>query len=208
MDNNINIDEKKKNEIIYNFIKNLNDLKTKSLNIKIDKYKNNIDKDLLKEKDKKIENLQKQCEELKKQLEKKNESEKKNNDDLKINSTHKNNIYNDYNTSTNFPVKHEIKKVWEEFALVSILDTFIDYESEPEKIFHLISEMILLIDKLINDLCLELYEKISLSLNIPIKDKKFIYDIEKISRPLINTSSSFTISLCLDSSIIPFESIL
>ena len=185
MENNINIDEKTKNEIIYNFIKNLNDLKTKSFNIKIDKYKNNIDKDLLKEKDKKIENLQKQCEELKKQLEKKNESEKKNNDDLKISNIHKNNIYNDYNTSTNFPVKHEIKKVWEEFAMVSILDTFIDYESEPEKIFHLISEMILLIDKLINDLCLELYEKISLSLNIPIKDKKFIYDIEKISRPLI-----------------------
>ena len=182
MENNINIDEKTRNEIIYNFIKNLNDIKMKSLNIKIDKYKNHIDKDLLKEKDKKIENLQKQCEELKKQLEKKNESEK--NDDIKINN-YKNNMYNDYNTSTNFPVKHEIKKVWEEFGLVSILDTFIDYESEPEKIFHLISEMILLMDKLINDLCLELYEKVSLSLNIPIKDKKFIYDIEKISRPLI-----------------------
>ena len=82
MENNINIDEKTRNEIIYNFIKNLNDIKMKSLNIKIDKYKNHIDKDLLKEKDKKIENLQKQCEELKKQLEKKNESEK--NDDIKI----------------------------------------------------------------------------------------------------------------------------
>lgn len=184
MENNINIDEKTRNEIIYNFIKNLNDIKMKSLNINIDKYTNHINKDLLKEKDKKIENLQKQCEELKKQLEKKNESEKNNNDDIKIN-TYKNNMYNDYNTSTNFPVKHEIKKIWEEFALVSILDTFIDYESEPEKIFHLISEMILLMDKLINNLCLELYEKVSLSLNIPIKDKKFIYDIEKISRPLI-----------------------
>ena len=184
MENNINIDEKTRNEIIYNFIKNLNDIKMKSLNINIDKYTNHINKDLLKEKDKKIENLQKQCEELKKQLEKKNESEKNNNDDIKIN-TYKNNMYNDYNTSTNFPVKHEIKKIWEEFALVSILDTFIDYESEPEKIFHLISEMILLMDKLINNLCLELYGKVSLSLNIPIKDKKFIYDIEKISRPLI-----------------------
>jgi len=185
MENNINIDEKTRNEIIYNFIKNLNDIKTKSLNIKIDKYNNHIDKDLLKEKDKKIENLQKQCEELKKQLERKNESEKKNNDDVNIKNSYTNNMNNEYNTSTNFPVKHEIKKVWEEFALVSILDAFIDYESEPEKIFHLISEMILLMDKLINDLCLELYEKVSLSLNIPIKDKKFIYDIEKISRPLI-----------------------
>ena len=40
-------------------------------------------------------------------------------------------------------------------------------------------------DKLINDLCREIYEKVSLSLNIPTNDKKFINDIEKISRPLI-----------------------
>ena len=45
--------------------------------------------------------------------------------------------------------------------------------------------MILIMDKLISDLCREIYEKVCLSLNIPVNDKKFINDIEKISRPLI-----------------------
>ena len=102
-----------------------------------------------------------------------------------IKNKSKNFIDNNYNTSTNFPVKNEIKKIWEELALVSILDTFIDFESDPVKIFHFVSEMILIMDKLINDLCREIYEKVSLSLNIPANDKKFINDIEKISRPLI-----------------------
>ena len=77
-------------------------------------------------------------------------------------------------------MKNEIKKVWEELALVSILDTFIDFESEPIKIFHFVSEMIVIMDKLINDLCKDIYSKVSISLNIPANDKKFINDIEKI----------------------------
>lgn len=188
MEKNNNISENHKNEFIFNFIKNINDIKTRSLEIKNNNYINSLDKNLLKEKDKKIEDLQKQCEELKKQLEIKNdikqkEKEKEQNTSLKNKS--KNFIDNNFNTSTNFPVKNEIKKIWEELALVSILDTFIDYESEPLKIFHLVCEMILIMDKLINDLCREIYEKVSLSLNIPTNDKKFINDIEKISRPLI-----------------------
>ena len=178
MDNDKNKNEKTKNEFIFNFIKNINDIKTKSLEIKNTHYVNNINKDLLKEKDKKIEDLQKQCEELKKKLE-----IKEDNDLLKYKN--KNIIDDNFNTSTNFPIKNEIKKTWEELALVSILDTFIDFESEPEKIFHLICEIILIMDKLINDLCKEIYEKVSLSLNIPVNDTKFINDIEKISRPLI-----------------------
>ena len=164
------------NEFIINFIKNIkniNDIKTKSLEIKNNNnYVNNLDKNLLKEKDKKIEDLEKQCEELKKQLNIKNQQ-------------NNNFINNEFNTSTNFPVKNEIKKVWEELALVSILDTFIDFESEPIKIFHFVSEMIVIMDKLINDLCKDIYSKVSISLNIPANDKKFINDIEKISRPLI-----------------------
>ena len=64
MDNNNNIiNEKPRNEFIFNFIKNLNDIKTKSLEIKNNNYDNSINQNLLKEKDKKIEDLQKQCEE-------------------------------------------------------------------------------------------------------------------------------------------------
>ena len=182
MDDNKKIKEKTNNEFIINFIRNINDIKTKSLEIKNTQYENTINKDLLKEKDKKIEDLQKQCEELKKQLEIKKEI-KGDNNALKYKK--KNILDNSFNTSTNFPVKNEIKKTWEELALVSILDTFIDFESEPEKIFHLMCEMILIMDKLINDLCKKIYEKVSLSLNIPANDTKFINDIEKISRPLI-----------------------
>ena len=185
MDKN-NLDENKRNEFIFNFIKNINDIKTKSLQIKNNNYINKVDKDLLKEKDKKIEDLQKQCEELKKQLEIKSEIKLiKEQDNNIINSKNDNIVKYNFNTSTDFPIKNEIKKVWEELALVSILDTFIDLESEPEIIYHLICEMILIMDKLINDLCKEIYEKVSLSLNIPVNDTKFINDIEKISRPLI-----------------------
>ena len=185
MEKNNNISENHKNEFIFNFIKNINDIKTRSLEIKNNNYVNSLDKNLLKEKDKKIEDLQKQCEELKKQLEIKNDIKQKDEKKNIIKNKSKNFIDNNYNTSTNFPVKTEIKKIWEELALVSILDTFIDFESDPVKIFHFVSEMILIMDKLINDLCREIYEKVSLSLNIPTNDKKFINDIEKISRPLI-----------------------
>ena len=129
-------------------------------------------KDLLKEKDKKIEILQEQCHQLKKKLEQNN-----NNNQTPI-------FKENSNTSTNFPTKNEIKQLWEEFALVSLLDNFIDYEENPEIIFHLVSEMIIITEKLITDLCLDMYKKVSVSLNI-IDDKKFINDIEKTSRPLI-----------------------
>ena len=179
MENNCNLKENNKREVIFNFIKNINDIKKKSYELKNNHCINNLDNDLLKEKDKKIEALKKQCEELKKQLKIKNKEQ------LCMLNKSNNFDNNNFNTSTNFPVKNEIKKTWEELALVSILDAFIDFESEPEKIFHIISEMILIMDKLISDLCREIYEKVCLSLNIPVNDKKFINDIEKISRPLI-----------------------
>ncbi len=68
MEKNNNISENHKNEFIFNFIKNINDIKTRSLEIKNNNYVNSLDKNLLKEKDKKIEDLQKQCEELKNNL--------------------------------------------------------------------------------------------------------------------------------------------
>ena len=144
-------------------------------------------KDLLKEKDKKIEILQEQMLQLQKKLEqqKPNKNYKPFNQNNNSNSANNINYSNlNFNTSTNFPLKSEIKKIWEEFALVSLLDNFIDYENQPEIIFHLVSEVFLITEKLISELCLDIYQKISQSLNI-INDKNFINDIEKTSRPLI-----------------------
>ena len=154
-----------------------------------DYSKINSTKDLLKEKDKKIEILEKQMRQLQKKLEQQQNSIF-NNNYQNYNSNNSNSANNinycntNSNTSTNFPLKNEIKKIWEEFALVSLLDNFIDFEKKPEIIFHFVSEMILIADKLINELCLDMYKKVSISLNI-INDKKIINDIEKTSRPLI-----------------------
>ena len=143
-------------------------------------------KDLLKEKDKKIEILQEQMLQLQKKL----DQQKTNNNYKAFNNNNCNSANNinytnlNCNTSANFPLKTEIKKIWEELALVSLLDNFIDYEKQPEIIFHLVSEIVLITDKLISELCLDMYQKVSQSLNI-INDKKFINDIEKTSRPLI-----------------------
>ena len=87
-------------------------------------------KDLLKEKDKKIEILQEQMLQLQKKLE-----QQKPNNNFKTYNTNNSNSANNINytntnsnTSTNFPLKSEIKKIWEELALVSLLDNFIYYE--------------------------------------------------------------------------------
>ena len=161
------------------------DNKTKIDNIDYSKI-NCSTKDLLKEKDKKIEILQEQMLQLQKKLEQQQKSNN-NKNYISNNSNSANNINivtSNCNTSTNFPLKNEIKKIWEELALVSLLDNFIDFEKQPEIIFHLVSEMVLITDKLISELCMEMYKKVSQSLNI-INDKKFINDIEKTSRPLI-----------------------
>jgi hypothetical protein len=67
-------------------------------------------KDLLKEKDKKIEILQKQMLQLQKKLEQQNNNNNYKNYNSN-NSNSANNInYTNCNTSTNFPLKNEIKK--------------------------------------------------------------------------------------------------
>ena len=190
-----NINRKRRSKIklndIYHFEdKNINNdiLQTKSKTII--NSNNNNETSLLKEKDKKIEVLQEQCESLQKQLLIKTEyivnKEKEEDNIHKINN--KNfwdvNLKSNLNTSTNFPIKSEIKKIWEELALISILDNFIDYEDKPELIFFFLTEMIIILEKLIDNICKDIYEKLSLSLNIK-NDKKFLNDIEKVSRPLI-----------------------
>ena len=65
------------------------------------------------------------------------------------------------NTSSNFPMKSEILEKWEKFAKIQILDSFIDFENSPELIYHLLSELIILNDKMIKKYCITKYEGIS-----------------------------------------------
>ena len=64
------------------------------------------------------------------------------------------------NTSSNFPIKNEIKKLWENLAKIEILNNFIEFENEPEIIYHIICELILLSDKMIKKHCLLKYQEI------------------------------------------------
>ena len=75
-------------------------------------------------------------------------------------NNNKNNDLLSNNTSSNFPIRNEIKKLWENFAKVEILNNFIDFENEPELIYHLICELILLSDKMIKQHCLLKYKEI------------------------------------------------
>ena len=67
---------------------------------------------------------------------------------------------NKENTSSNFPLKKEIKELWEKFARIDILNNFIDFENEPEIIYHIISEMFLLSSKLIKEKSENKYKEI------------------------------------------------
>ena len=67
---------------------------------------------------------------------------------------------NKENTSSNFPLKKEIKELWEKFARIDILNNFIDFENEPEIIYHVISEMFLLSNKLIKEKSENKYKEI------------------------------------------------
>ena len=180
----INNHQEKFNFFSKNFIIDIKDKKNKSFHSLEKDYK---EKNLLKEKDKKIEVLKEQCEALQKQLQIKTEyiiKEKEKATKIINSNFHNANLYFNLNSSTNFPMKSEIKKAWEEFALISILDNFIDYENQPELIFYFVTEMIVILHELINNICIDIYKKVSASLGIP-NDKKLICDIEKTSRPLI-----------------------
>lgn len=71
-----------------------------------------------------------------------------------------NNIIFENNTSSNFPIINEIKKIWENLAKVELLNNFIDYENEPEIIYHLICQLFLLSDKMIKEHCQLKYQEI------------------------------------------------
>ena len=64
-----------------------------------------------------------------------------------------NNLILGNNTSSNFPIINEIKKIWENLAKVELLNNFIGFENEPEIIYHLICQLFLLSDKMIKEHC-------------------------------------------------------
>ena len=98
----------------------------------------------------------------------------------KANDNNNNNIVNSLeanNTSSNFPIRNEIKKLWENFAKVDILNNFIEFESEPEIIYHLVCELILLSNKMIKEHCLLKYQEIIKIMGIK-NNSVIIKDIE------------------------------
>ena len=84
----------------------------------------------------------------------------KNNYNNNINKNKNNNELLSNNTSSNFPIRNEIKKLWENLAKVELLNNFIDFENEPEIIYHLICELFLLSNKMIKEHCLLKYQEI------------------------------------------------
>ena len=71
-----------------------------------------------------------------------------------------NNLLLGNNTSSNFPIINEIKKIWENLAKVELLNNFIEFENEPEIIYHLICQLFLLSDKMIKEHCQLKYQEI------------------------------------------------
>ena len=97
----------------------------------------------------------------------------------KNNNTNINNNHNilPNNTSSNFPIKSEIKKIWENLAKVEILNNFIEFENQPKIIYHLICELFLLSNKMIKEHCLSKYEEIIKIMGIK-NNSVIIKDIE------------------------------
>ena len=113
---------------------------------------------LLQKRDLEIKDLKLKCQ----KLEQENHKYQLQNILLKNNSNNiKNNNYiSENNTSSNFPIINEIKKLWENLAKVEILNNFIEFENEPEIIYHIICSLISLSDKMIKKHCLLKYQEI------------------------------------------------
>ena len=123
---------------------------------KLIKDSNENQKILLKKRELEIKDLKIKCQ----KLEQENYNYQMQNIILKNNFNKSNTNKFNNNTSSNFPIRNEIKRLWENFAKIELLNNFIDFENEPEIIYHLISELILLSDKMIKEHCLLKYQEI------------------------------------------------
>ena len=110
---------------------------------------------LLQKRDLEIKDLKMKCQ----KLEQENHKYQLQNILLKNNNNNTKYI-SENNTSSNFPIKNEIKKLWENLAKIEILNNFIEFENEPEIIYHIICELISLSDKMIKKHCLLKYQEI------------------------------------------------
>ena len=128
-------------------------------------YTNNImsaekQKILLQKRELEIKDLKMKCE----KLEQENHKYQIQNILLKNSQNNNNNNNNNNcfsnNTSSNFPIKNEVKNIWEKFAKVDLLNNFIEFENEPEIIYHLICELISLSDKMIKEHSTSKYKEI------------------------------------------------
>ena len=108
-------------------------------------------RDLLAKKEQEIRTLKLKCLKLEKE---KNEYIHQKNNTQNISNCNQ-------NTSSNFPIKIEIKKLWEKFAKIDILNNFIDFENEPDIIYHIISELFLLSHRIIKEKSDYKYKEIS-----------------------------------------------
>ena len=148
---------------------------------------NKNQKSLLEEKDQKITELEQQIIKMQKECHKnqiqylKLESQI-NNSPTSLNSN-RNNIFSNLNTSTNFPLNSEILKTWENFVYVDILNNLIDFEENPEIMFHLLQEMFYQCYKLIKEISEEKYNQMSSILNLPI-NQDTMKNLENYTRPI------------------------
>ncbi len=142
--------------------------------------KNNEKKnnEILKEKEKKVKELQEQLEKEKGERYK---------FELKFinlqREYEKNKLFEEQNRNKNFLEKSEICDYWNKFANNDI-NNFIDFEEDPFIFHFLISEFFCLCSNLIKDFLYQKYNKLLLSLNLPISQNG-LYQISKTLKPFI-----------------------
>ena len=71
------------------------------------------------------------------------------------------------NTSSNSLLKSEFIQLWNEFALVDLINNFIDFENEPKLLFQLIQEMFSIMNELITEYNNYLIKNITEMMRIP-----------------------------------------
>ena len=111
----------------------------------------------------KINNLNKKCEQLA------IENTKLQNHIFQLEKTiktYRDNNTNLDNTSTNCLLNSEFIQLWNEFALVDLINNFIDFENEPKILYHLIQEMLLLMQDSISEYSSLMIHKITSMLKI------------------------------------------
>ena len=192
--NNLNILKKRKNINYSSTHSKINKINHQNININTDFFNelnlnnNNIsNKQLTQEQiilfqKKQIEDLQNKVNDLEKNSHKYQLKLLKAEKDFQNQKTI-NEIQNYKNTSTNFYMKTDIIKFWENLNQ-NFLDIFLDFENSPIIMFKLINLVFYICNQLINNFFCEKYNKTLEIINIP-KNSNTIYEVEKNLMPFI-----------------------